>query len=450
MKSRALLFPLLLLLFTALACNFANEILEAEPTLAPPPTAGGSPAPLATATPAVGDASTPVATPTLIGEPQAELGAAPETLPELETWLGQAHAAAQPLPEVCTALRAAGWQQAEDSCQSADLDGADEEAWLLTLDYSRLQAEAGAPSPLQGHPGDLWIVDGGQVVYQTHDPENPDLFGSAPQVFETADMTGDENPEVITVFTTCGAHTCFNNYQVLSAHEGTVANIIRLEESEDAPGDPALPPTISMAYVDAEAVEEASGDDLPDLVIHGGLIGSAGAGIQRPRTEIWAWDGTAVSLYEIEWEETGYRFHQLYNANYAFSQEEYDVARDLYEGVVVDPSLEEVDWPPSPTAVREAVRQFSGFRLTLLPLLRGDITEATRWRNWLQDEYPDAPLTQAAARLIPEWQNNGNDLVAACATITAFLTRQEDPTGPLADMGYGNPTLEAADACLLE
>lgn len=457
MIRKPLISLLLLLIISSLACNFATELLQEEPTLAPPPTVGGATVPPATV-PEEGTAG-PDPTPTLVGDgPQPELGTPPETVTELGSWLGQAHSAEQELADVCSALQSAGWQQPEDSCQGVDLDDDEEEEWLLTLDFSRLQEEQGAAGPLQGHPGDFWVVRAGQVVYQTQDAENPDLFGSAPQVFEVVDMTGDEQPDVITLFTTCGAHTCFNNYQILSAHNGPLQNVISLEEAAEAtadeaveePIDPAGPKVIGMAYVDEEAVTDVTDDDLPDLVIHGGLIGSAGAGIQRPRTEIWAWDGMAVSLDKIEWEETGYRFHLLYNANYDFDQEAYEVARERYEAVVVDPTLEEVDWPPSAEAVRAAVRQFAGFRLTLLPLFRGDITEATRWRNWLQSEYPDAPLTEAAARLIPEWQGNGNDLVAACATITAYLEQQEDPTGPLTDMGYGNPVLEAEDVCPLE
>lgn len=416
----------------------------------PPPTIAIDQTPGATGR---ADATAAGATPTLavaatVTTPAsaAELGTPPDDLEGLADWLGQAHAAGISADEICAILVENGWQQAEDDCQTADLDGDGADEWLLTLDTTRLQPAEGPGAPLEGHPGDLWVVSDGAVAYQTH--EEPDFFATAPTVVELTDMTGDDRLEAITVFSTCGAHTCYNYYQVLSAHDGEIRNVVEPPEEEAIAAGDDLPVAISLSYVDEQDVEDATGDDLPDLVISGGLVGSAGAGIQRARTEVWAWDGDAVSLYEQVWEDTGYRFHRLYNANYAFEQESYGVAAELYEAVITDPALEEVEWHSGTVEqIRAHVQQFAGFRLTMLPLLRGDITEATRWRNWLQETYPDAPITRAATLVISEWEANGNNLPAACRVVTDFLEGTANPTGPLTDMGYNNPSLEAGDVC---
>lgn len=447
----AVVLPLMLLLLATLSCAFVEEILEPEATFLPPPTIAIDQSPPATGAAvetAVGPTPTLAAAATVTTPATAaELGTPPEELEGLATWLGQAHAAGLQVDEICLILRENAWQQAEDDCQETDLDGDDADEWLLTLDTTRLQPAEGPGAPLEGHPGDFWVVSDGAVVYRVQDREEPDFFATAPALVEQADMTGDDLPEAITVFSTCGAHTCFNHYQVISANDGEIRNIVQPGEEEVVVSED-MPETISLSYVDEERVEDVTGDDLPDLVISGGQVGSAGAGIQRARTEVWAWDGDAVSLYEQIWEDTGYRFHRLYNANYAFEQESYGVARELYESVITDPALEDVEWASgSVEEIRAYVQQFAGFRLAMLPLLRGDITEATRWRNWLQESHPDTPITRGATLLISEWEANGNDLPAACRVVTDFLEGQTNPTGPLTDMGYNNPSLEAGDVC---
>jgi hypothetical protein len=394
-------------------------------------------------------------TPTLVVSPTPgtptleELGEPPETLDALRDWLMQAQAAGATLDDVCAALTAAQWHQSVDSCSPADLDGDQQEEWLLTIDFSRLQEDQ-ATTLQEGHPGDFWIVGDEGLVFQSREEEEPDFFATAPQLLELVDMTGDELPEAVVDFSTCGAHTCYSYYQVIGAPDGTIRNLVQVPPLE--PGEEeSFPGTIGLAYVDEQEIRDATGDDLPDLVIHGGIVGSAGAGIQRARTEIWSWTGEAVTLAEQQWEETSYRFHWLYNANYAFQQEEYDMARTRYEEVVVNPDLQDEPFATgTPQELRDYTRQFAAFRLTLLPLLRGDITEATRWRNWLQQEYPQAPMTAAADRLLSEWQSNGNNLAAACDAATSVLQAAENPTGPLTDMGYNNPSLTAKTVCPIE
>lgn len=451
MRSRPPLFLLLLLALPALACNFVNQLLEPAPTFAPPPTEPDvQPPPDGTVvpfpTPIGGDAGppTPTATDGETAMPVSldELGAPPEETVALADWLNQAYDAQAEIGALCAVLLAAAWMADDATCQSANLDGETPDEWLLGL-YLEPTPDPASADSLQGPPGDFWIVGENGILHQMHGLGSSDLFGRLPELVALVDMTGDEQDDAILVYVTCGAHTCYHNYQIISADGGGVRNVVDVGEE----GTPELSDFISMAYVDEEQVEDVTDDDLTDLVISGGLIGSAGAGIQRPFQEVWAWDGTSVTLAEREWEDTGYRFHRLYNANAAFDEEEYDEARSLYESVIVDASLEEVDYAGTVEEVRSYTRQFAAFRLALLPLLRGDITEATRWQNWLSQEYAGSLLSNATALLIQTWQQNGNNLPAACDQVTNYLAGQDSPTGPLEDMGYGNPALTADDVC---
>lgn len=446
MKSRYLL--LLILALPALACNLVNELVEPAPTFAPPPTAdtqlpgeataGPFPTPISGGTPlsTVEGAASP--TPVAL----RDLGPAPDDAVALADWLNQAYQARANILALCGVLREAAWMPPDATCDQTDLDGEEPREWLLAL-YLEPTPDPGSAGGVQGPPGDLWIVGDTGIVYRMHGPESGDVFGQVPELVSSLDMTGDEVDDAVLVYVTCGAHTCYNNYEIVSAHGGAIRNVVEVEE----PAVPDMAGVISMATVEGQQLVDATDDDLPDLVISGGLIGSAGAGIQRPFREVWAWDGAAITLAEREWEETGYRVHRLYNANAAFDEEEYDEARSLYESVIVDPGLEEMAFIAPAEEVRAYTRQFAGFRLALLPLLRGDITEATRWQNWLGEEYAGSALANAASMLVQTWQQNGNNLPAACDQVSSYLAGQPSATGPLEDMGYGNPILVAEDVC---
>lgn len=449
-------------LAAALACSST-----AEPTIPPPPittrvvssaTGTAGPAPVATVT-TVSDGTGAAATPTLAGgvDPVEtpisleELGEVPEEREGLAAWLLAARAGEIDLAQVCEALIAAQWHIEGESCEAVDLDDDEEEEWLLTLDTTHLDEEPFSP---QGHPGDFWVVQQEQVYQQLADV--PELAGVAPTVVEVADMTGDDNPEVVTVAVTCGAHTCYHNYDILSTHHGELASILDVSSPETEPAtdeETLLLPLIAIPTVDSEEVIDANEDGLDDLVLHGGIIGSAGAGIHRAYTEVWVWDGEAITLESRTFDETDYRHHRLYDANLAFDEGDYGLAAVLYEQIVVDERLEDVQPILAGTAedTRRAARQFAAFRLAMLPLFRGDVTEATRWRNWLNDTYPAVPIAEAATLLVTTWEGNGNNLPAACAVVTDSLQSQaEPPTGPLMDLGYANPMLTAEDVCPLQ
>ncbi len=456
MKKSRVILTFMFLILPTLACGLVDDVLEPEATLSAPPTVVNLP-PTSTVgsdEPANGDSTAPTPTlavsPTPGGPSLEELGEPPETLEELEQWITQATGSDAGVEDVCRILAEAQWRQAEDTCSEADLNDDEVDEWLLTIDYSRLQEGEQPPLLQEGHPGDLWIVGEDGMLHQVRDEGELDFFSGAPQLVELADMTGDEQPEAIVTYTTCGAHTCYHYYQVIGAPDGPVRSLVQLPE-DGQPAEETIPETVSLAYVDQEEVRDANDDELPDLVIHGGIVGSAGAGIQRARTEIWSWSGEAVTLAEQVWEETNYRHHWLYNANYAFDQEEYDIASARYEEVIVNPDLENVAFfSGTDEDVYDYARQFAGFRLSLMPLMRGDITESTRWRNWLNEEYPDAAITAAADRLFSEWESNGNNLAAACDVVTGQLQSADNPTGPLSDMGYNNPSLTAETVCPIE
>jgi len=270
MKSRSHLLLFLILALPALGCNLVNRLLEPAPTFAPPPTADtqlpgeATSDPLATP---IGD-STPQ--PTTEGEASptpvalGDLGPPPEDAVALADWLNQAYQARPDILALCGVLREAAWMPPGAACDQADLDGEEPPEWILAL-YLEPTPDPGSADSIQGPPGDIWIVGATGIVYRMLGPESADPFGQFPELVALDDLTGDEQDDAIVRYVTCGAHTCYSNYEIVSAHGGAIRNMIDV----GAPAVPVPAGLISIPTVQQEQGMDAT-DDAPTVVVNSG------------------------------------------------------------------------------------------------------------------------------------------------------------------------------------
>lgn len=149
----------------------------------------------------------------------------------------------------------------------------------------------------------------------------PDL---PPQILGVADMNRDGKTEVAFINHQCGAHTCYGHAYIFQC---TGAGCRAITEG-----------SIRMAYPTA-TIEDRDGDGVQELVMYGGTIGSVGAGPQRPRTEIYGWDGTAYRLSETIYDPSPYLYFKIRDANDALQRKEYAQALKLYRQALTDDTL---------------------------------------------------------------------------------------------------------------
>jgi hypothetical protein len=361
---------------------------------------------------------------------------APADWAGLEGWLTDAWVSVMDVAAVRAGLQAAGWQTGEEMWQTADLDGDLRDEWILTLYDPAIPADA------LGRVGNLWVVNGNGVIYRFYETVGSDLFDFAtPAVVGVVDMTGDGLVELVVNKQTCGANTCFGNYQVLSYREGGLHSLV--SRPSQAEGDPTN--TISISYPDTR-FEDVNQDGVSEFLVHGGNVGSAGAGVVRTRTEVWAWDGTAVTLRETRLDPTEYRHHILYEANDLMAAGQLEQALALYEQAVNDGALLTAPFTMTEAETKAAIDQFAAFRLILIDLLRNDAARAASRLAWLQGNYPDSAAAQGAAVLVSGWSGIAGQ-EALCNQIETTLAGLPNPTGALADMGFGNPSLGAEHYC---
>lgn len=276
-------------------------------------------------------------------------------------------------------------------------------------------------------------------------------------------MTGDGLPEIVLQRTMGGAHTITQSYIVLSNYLGSIQNLVELPFDRYRWGDVVMLPyksrivqTITMTYSHLAAFEDVTGNGLPDILIHGGWHGSAASGVQRTRTEVWSWNGTAIALSEVYWDPTEYRMHLLWEANDNYYLGKFDTARSLFQQVIDDETLQES--PYGNQAVHyHSNRFFAAFRLLMITLFTGDKDESDYWAQWLVEHYDEYPISEAAHILLGEWEKQ-TDLNMACEKATSYLRDFEsseyirqgkNPTGALFDVGYANPKLDVEDMCLV-
>ena len=363
--------------------------------------------------------------------------AAPTTWPELETWLAAAWLNSLNPAAVRYALQQAGWQDSYDDWLAADFDGDLRDEWAVLLYPPGVTSES-----VFGRPGNLWIVNGGGLIYRHYESVNTESGEDiAPDFVGLADLTGNNLPELVIDEHVCGAHTCYGNYQILSSANGSIENIVRRQPENDV----EEANVISVSYPDTYFADHQQ-DGHQDFIVNGGAIGSVGAGIVRTYTEVWSWDGTDVVLTEVIPDYTQYRHHILYEANERMAAGELDQALLLYEQAINDSNLVTPEFSHTQTETYQAISQLAAFRLILLDLLANDPNRAQSRVAWLQSNYPGTASAQAAAALVQNW-TGPEGMAALCATIEAEIQALPNPTGALADLGYGNPTLTAADLC---
>jgi tetratricopeptide (TPR) repeat protein len=287
------------------------------------------------------------------------------------------------------------------------------------------------PSPEYGLNlrGDLIVLDRTDEVFEVAYSAAAENILLDPALMEVDDLNGDGLTEMAFSFTECGAHTCFTTVHIVTSGGGNYQNLT---------GD-----GIAMSYVDPY-FSDWDGDGLRELIMHGGTIGSVGAGPQRARTEVYTWDGGAYALSETVYDYSNYLYFRVLDANQALMVGEYERAATLYREAIDNPSLDV--WMEE--SEREGLVAFSRYRLSLTYLLLGKVELAQASLDELLLDQPDSLYAQVAGVLWSAFQRTGN-LRAACEEVGAFAASNPETAEVLTDYGYGNPTFTPEEVCPL-
>ncbi|MBI2765861.1 MAG: hypothetical protein HYX53_08120 [Chloroflexi bacterium] len=145
-------------------------------------------------------------------------------------------------------------------------------------------------------------------------------------LFAADERTGDQQDELSYLATTCGASGCTSRVEVQS-WDGTAWRDV-------GPGDAGVD-NIDRATIVGKGVDTR-------ITLHGGLLGSAGAGPTRAVTTTYGWDVSRYRAISTVPDKPVYLFHGIQDADRRFAALDFVGAATAYRAAIADPTL--ADW----------------------------------------------------------------------------------------------------------
>ena len=289
--------------------------------------------------------------------------------------------------------------------------------------------------PLPG--GKLLIFVCARGAYELgFERDSAEGFGP-PHLWYLQDLGADGSAELVISEAICGAHTCFDDVQVLSWEGGVVEN--RLEGS-----------TLDLPSPDVR-ISDADGDGVYDLEVVSGGVGSVGAGPQREVSRVWRLApeaGRWVMDREVMG-SSGYRIHALHDAEDAARGGDYERALVLYQQVVSDSTL--ADWT-DPAVEQAYLGAYARYKMMAIYLLEGQADFADTVYAAMQADYPQGSDQRAYVEMAEAFRDGfaGGGEAGGCAAAAVYAAGHSqavlDPLGP-ARFGYANREFTAEDVC---
>jgi hypothetical protein len=251
------------------------------------------------------------------------------------------------------------------------------------------------------------------------------------ELLKADDVNADSRPEIVWTSTSCGAHTCFSQLFVDrwngESYQGWIVD---------------TPEMASADYTLGDTVPDGSGQE---ILVHGGTIGSVGAGPQRAWTETYiSPGGEPYELFSKVYDPSNCLYHHILDANERFNQgavNGYGPAISAYQAAISDPNLEACHYGGLPDELA-TLRDFGRFRLVVAYAAEGQLPQAESTRVQIS-----SPSLLGAADAFLSSYNTSGSLAQACADTTAYSVANPDSWQYLADWGYANPSFAAEDLC---
>lgn len=247
------------------------------------------------------------------------------------------------------------------------------------------------------------------------------------------DLNADGRREIEWTDTFCGAHTCYSTLFVDQWDGATYRDWIL--------GRP------SMATAEYSVGDSTSAGTGAELTVHGGAIGSVGAGPVRTWSEVYGSPpGKPYELLETVLDPTPCFYHHLLEVNKLYDLADsdsagYTPANTAYASLIADASMQACAYAELPNEL-DLLRDFARFRLVVGYSAQGDAAAATAARN----QIGTAAIQGAAYTFLTSFGATP-DVAQACAATTTYAIAHPDSWNYLADWGYGNPSFSAEQFC---
>ena len=359
------------------------------------------------------------------GQPELEAGDFDQYPQEIQDFLNSGGAPS----DLDDALYDAGVANQPVAVETADMTGDGQEEVVVSIFDPASQVMPPA--------GTLLIYICQDEAYQLAYQQDSDRAQGAPGIRYLLDLNADQNADLVARAGSCGAHTCFEDVEVLAWDGEQFKNVFEGDTGE-------------IPYPDIR-ITDANGDDIFDIEIAGSGIGSVGAGPQRNVVDIWKYDPSS-GTWEFEEEalqDSNYRIHVLHDAERAAKGGDYATALDLYDRVVNDTSLE--GWM-DPETEKANLAAYALFKSGVIYTIEGQEAQASAAFEQLSDSFPEGVPQHAFVEMAEAFQQAyaSDGLDAACSAAGNYASAHAGqilaPLGPEA-FGYANPEFTSDNVC---
>ena len=260
---------------------------------------------------------------------------------------------------------------------------------------------------------------------------------SLPTLLMVDDINADGRVEVVVEQDGCGAHTCFTSL-LIGQWDG--------QRWHDLTADP-----VTQAYTDY-TIADNDNDGVLEVVMHGGMYGSVGAGLQRPHTLLFDWRDSAYRLVEDTPDPDTHPYYQMLDANSALARGDVTSALTLTLAVTNYPGIYEDDMGWLTTEAWARIVGYATIEAMLGYAQQGDV-EAMRQvhSSLLARAYtaPDNPYPDAAGYALEVYEATG-DALAACLAVEDFIVVRAEVASFFEWYGYGTERLTVDRICPLD
>ncbi|MGQ9684274.1 MAG: hypothetical protein ACUVX9_17220 [Anaerolineae bacterium] len=245
-------------------------------------------------------------------------------------------------------------------------------------------------------------------------------------------LDGEGAPELVLTYQDCGAHTCFLYVEILSWRDRALHPLL---------DEPASIPYGGVSFRDAD------GDGREEMVLHGGTIGSVGAGPVQTYSDIYAWDGQAYRRVDTVYDPSPFRLHVFCDGDRALQKGDLAAAIAGYERVVNDGNLKPTGMVAE-AEERSALSAFALYRLVTAYAAQGNASGIQRSIEALH-MYRNHPCLPLAEAFLQAWRDTGS-VGEACAAATAYAAAHPEVAESFGYYGYGNPVIAVESICPLQ
>ncbi len=309
------------------------------------------------------------------------------------------------------------------SIKKADLTGNNSEELAIVF-FSDHQTLQGTPSAFA-----VYSKENGsyEISFEKDLGLHDDYFS-----YFIRDINNDGTPNVVLVTSQCGAHTCQSFVNVIQYHKEEWHN---------------LTPNMYMPSSEVE-FKDYSNDGKEEIILTGGGIVSVGAGMQRSRTEIYAYRDGEYDLLKKEKEEPFNIYYLMLDAHENIAEEKMIDALMLTTKALQNPDF----------GVNETISErdqsrilaYTGIQLMMIYLERTppDIGPAKIVLGEITKKYHkhNNPYIDAAHVLIDTYDITGN-LMEACQAMEEVIIQAGSEAYFLEQRGYATEKIPKEEIC---